>query len=91
MYPEAPNIFMDNTIKLILLCPYRFYESEKRFVLYFMLKNNGKTSDHTQKYCNNDNMFYYQKTAQQISSTHTHIRDYSNMFKLFLTAIFREH
>jgi len=48
----------------------------------------SRASDHTQKYCNNDNMFYYQQTAQQISSTHTHIRDYSNMFQLFLTAIF---
>jgi len=42
MCPEAPNIFTDDTIKLILLCPYRFYKSEKSFDLYFMLKNNGK-------------------------------------------------
>ena len=38
--------------------------------LYFMFKNNVRASDHTQKYCNNVNMFYY----QQISLTHTYKR-----------------
>jgi hypothetical protein len=38
MYPEATNILTEDIIKLILLCPYRFYESEKSFDYTLCLK-----------------------------------------------------
>jgi hypothetical protein len=37
------------------------------------------------------NMFYYKQFAQKILLIHTYIRDYSNIFHLFLMTILREH